>query len=237
MDAAALASVWSKHEPAVVENARFPPRGLDSSVWRTVAAGRVARPKVEDGAMGVGLLACSRVEAWLAVTDDHPVDTVEGLTQVALQGAWGQDKHLYQLLDLPWPLADRHWVLASTTNRALAAASGAWERAWENAPDWLPRARDKVGAERFDAALGVPVNRGSWLLVEVDASHTLAVYQAVADLGGGVPPAAAEAYTSATIASYFTSTERDAVSMRTRYGPGCTPQPGGDGVPIPCFSR
>lgn len=218
------------------ELARFPPRGLDASVWSQVAAGKIVRPKVDRGAMGVGLLDCERAAAWLAVTDDHPVDEVDGLTQIPLSGAWAGEKYLYQLLDLPWPFADRHWVLHGVTNRPLAAAAGVWERAWEDAPDWLPKARDRVGAERYDAALPVPVNRGSWLLVDTGEETTLAVYRAEADLGGGVPEGAAEAYTSATLDGYFRSTLRDARSMYTRYGPGCSPQPGGDGAPLPCFT-
>lgn len=236
MDAAALQQLWTQTAPAVEELARFSPRGLDSSVWTQVAAGKIARPKVERGAMGVGLLACDRAAAWLAITDDHPVQEVDGLTQIALSGAWAGEKYLYQLLDLPWPFADRHWVLHGTTNLALAAASGVWERAWESAPDWLPKARDRVGADRFDAALPVPVNRGSWLLVDAGEGATLAVYRAEADLGGGVPEGAAEAYTSATLDGYYRATLRDAASMATRYGAGCTPQPGGDGAPLPCFA-
>lgn len=234
MDAELLQRVWSENEPAVEELAQFPPRGLDASVWSQVAAGKVARPKVDTGAMGVGVLAVSRAEAWLAVTDDHPIDAVKGLTQVALQGAWATEKWLYQRIDLPWPLQDRHWVLHSTNNLALARASAAWERAWDSAPDWLPRAEPLAGSG-YAEAVTVPVNRGSWLLVALDDTHTLGVYRAQADLGGAVPEGAAEAYTASTLDELFRSTERNARSMRSRYGPGCTPQPGGDGQPLPCF--
>lgn len=236
LDAATLLTLWTGLEPAMVEHARFPPRGLDSSVWSTVAAGKVARPKVANGARGVGLLACSRAEAWLAVTDDHPVDVVAGLTQVAVRGAWATEKLLYQRLDLPWPFIDRHWVLHSVNNHALAQAAGVWERAWDSDPTALGGARALTDAAAFDAALPVPVNRGSWLLVTVDATHTLGVYTAEADLGGGVPASAAEAYTAATLDDLFRSTLADAIDLRHRYGPGCTAQPGGDGVVIPCFT-
>lgn len=235
LDAASLLALWSRLEPAVVEHARFPPSGLDSSLWQVVAAGKVAHPKAAVGARGVGILACSREAAWLAVTDDHPVDVVSGLSQVALRGAWASEKRLYQRLDLPWPFVDRHWVLHSTNNVALAQASGVWERAWENDVGALPAARALTDAAQFDAALPVPVNRGSWLLVALDATHTLGIYTAEADLGGGVPAAAAEAYTASTLDQLYASTLRDALDLRHRYGPGCVQQPGGDGLPIGCF--
>ena len=211
----------------------FPPGALRVS-WDAVAAGKVARVRQSAGVMGVGLLPCTLAEAWLAVTDDHPIDAVSGLTQIPLQGAWASEKWLYQLLDLPWPIADRHWVLHSTNNATLAA-HGAWERAWTLAADWLPKARAPVGAERWDAAVMTPVNQGSWLLVSVDANNTLGVYQARADLGGGVPEDAAEAYSAATLTDLFRATGRNAASMRTRYTTGCTPQPAPDGARIPCF--
>lgn len=219
----------------MAEHSRLPPGALPASTWDTVAAGRVARSRPATGAMGVGLLPVSLAEAWLAITDDHPVDAVEGLHQVALRGAWGSDKLLYQRIDLPWPFQDRHWVLDSRTTLALARASPAWERAWRADPAALSAARDRVGAATWDDAATVPVNEGAWLLVPVDATNTLGVYQGRADLGGGVPEAAAEAWTAAALDDLFASTTRNARSMRRRYGPGCTPQPGGDGAPIPCF--
>jgi hypothetical protein len=235
VDAGTLAARWAGIESAVEEHARFPPGALSVSIWQDIAAGKVARPRRADGAVGVGLLACSRAEAWLAVTDDHPVDTVKGLTQVALAGAWAGEKWLYQLIDLPWPVTDRHWVLHSTNNVALATSTGVWERVWTLADDWLPRARPLVDPARFDAAVQVPRNEGSWLLVDLDATHTLGIYQAHAALGGAVPAEAAEAYTASTLDSLFATTTRDAVSMRSRYAAPCVTQPGGDGRPIPCF--
>lgn len=234
MELAVLTEAWEQVSTAVATHARWPPTGMAEAL-PGVAAGKVVKVRSGSGVAGVGLLAVSREAAWLAVTDDHPVDAVSGLTQVALRGAWGGDKLLYQRLDLPWPFQDRHWVLQSETNRALAGASPAWERAWRNAPESLPAARARTDAAGFDGALGVVENDGAWLLVPVGASATLAVYQARVDLGGSLPEGAAEAWSAATLDALFRSTTRDAASMTGRYGPGCTPQPGGDGRPIPCF--
>lgn len=233
MTAAELSAAWSAHERAVEVSARMPPGALDASVWRTVAAGSVARTQSERGVRGVGVVGESVQAVWLAITDDAPVDVVSGLTQVALAGAWASDKLLYQRLDLPWPFADRHWVLRSASNRALAAA-GVWERAWESAPERLPEARGRTDAAAFDAALTVPVNRGSWLLLPLDAQDTLAIYQAQVQLGGSLPEGAADQYAAATLSELFASTLRDARSMHRRYRTGCT-QPDAAGAPIPCL--
>ena len=234
MDADTLTARWASIESAVEEHAMFPPGALRVS-WGAIATGRVEKVHRAAGVTGVGLLGCSQAEAWLAVTDDDPVDRVKGLTQFPLRGAWSSEKWLYQLLDLPWPIADRHWVLHTSSNAALARASGAWERSWSLAPEWLAQARSPAGAERWDAAVVTPTNEGSWLLVAVDSANTLALYQARVDLGGAVPADAAEAYAAATLADLYRTTTHDGQSMRTRYRAGCTPQPAPDGTPIPCF--
>jgi len=234
MDATALAALWASVEGAVADHASWSPGALPASTWTEIATGKVVRARSPVGATGVGVLRCSLAEAWLAVTDDHPVQAVEGLQQVALSGRWASEKWLYQLIDLPWPVVDRHWVLHSRNNPRLAGF-GVWERAWTLAEDWLPRARAEVGAERFDAAQTVVVNDGSWMLVAIDAANTFGVYQARVDLGGALPSGATDAYTNATLGELFRSTEANAHSMRTRYRAPCDAQPGPDGRAIPCF--
>lgn len=233
MTAAELSAAWSVHERAVEASGRMPPGALAASVWQTVAAGGVDREQTSRGVRGVGVVHDGIAAVWLAITDDTPVDSVSGLTQVALAGAWASDKLLYQRLDLPWPFVDRHWVLRSLTNRALAAA-GVWERAWESAPEALASARARTDAAAFDAALDVPVNRGSWLLLALGDTDTLAIYQAQVQLGGSLPAGAAEQYAAATLGDLYASTARDARSMHRRYRTACV-QPDGAGAPIPCF--
>lgn len=232
MTAAELAEVWSKLERVVEEQAVFPPGALGASVWDAVAAGKVATRKGEGRAVGVGVIDRPRERVWLSLTDDTPVHRVEGLTEARLEGAWAGPKVLYQLLDLPWPIQDRHWALKLWTNTKLALASGVWERAWTLAPERLAEGAAKVGA---DGAVPVERNDGGWLLVDLGAAGTLGVYQARVDLGGAVPEDAARAYASATMAENFELVERNADDVARRYGAGCVPQPGGDGKPIPCF--
>lgn len=233
MTAAELAAAWSQVERAVGEHAKFSPGALDSSVWSTVASGKVFHRQGDQGVCGVGVIQASREAVWLAVTDDHPVDVVSGLTQVAWNGAWASNKYLYQRLDLPWPFQDRHWVAHSQTNLAIAT-SGVWERAWTNAPELLPTARTKTDAAAFDGALAIPVNRGSWMLLGLTPSDTLAVYQARVQLGGELPSGAADRYAASSMPDFYDAMLNDARSMAKRYTKSCS-QPGGDGKVIPCF--
>lgn len=237
MTATTLAAVWAAVAPAISTQAAFPPPPLDARVWEEVAAGKVARRTIAGDTatvLGVGVLDATREEAWLSLTDDRLSAEIESLTEVALQGAWASPKRLYQRLDLPWPLNDRHWVIGLTNNAGLAA-SGVWERTWTLRTDLLDDARARTDAERFDAAETVSVNEGGWLLVPLDTGDTLAVYLARATLGGAIPDGAVDSYTRSSMTSLFEGVERNATNVRRRYGAGCTPQPGADGAPIPCF--
>ncbi|MDP2312843.1 MAG: hypothetical protein Q8P41_08050 [Pseudomonadota bacterium] len=242
MTATALAAVWAAVAPTVATSATFPPPALDARVWEEVANGKIARrtiggttPEEPATVLGVGVLDVSREEAWLSLTDDRLSAEIESLTEVALQGTWAAPKRLYQRLDLPWPLNDRHWVIALTNNARLATASGVWERAWTLRSDLLADARARTDTERFDAAETVTVNQGGWLLVPLADGDTLAVYQARATLGGAIPDGAVDSYTRSSMTSLFEGVERNVAKVRPRYGPGCAPQPGADGAPIPCF--
>ena len=240
MTAASLAAAWAAVSGAVTDLARFPPKALEASVFEEAAAGKVARrtlPGEPATVVGVGVLDISREEAWLSLTDDRLSAEIESLTEVALQGTWASPKLLYSRLDLPWPFADRHWVIQLSNNAALATRSGVWERAWNVRPDALAGARTRTDAAAFDAAEAVAINEGSWLLVSLDATHTLAVYQARATMGGGIPDGAVDTYTRSSLTGLYSGIERNAENVRRRYGPGCTPQPGADGAPVPCFTR
>lgn len=233
-----LAAAWAAVASIVATDARFPPT-LDDRLWAPVASGAVEQRTVKAEpawVMGVGVLPISREAAWLSLTDDHLSDDVEGLVEVALEGRWAAPKLLYQRLDLPWPFNDRHWVIGLANNAPLASRSAAWERSWSLRAEALPRARARTDAAAFDAAETVTVNEGSWLLVPVDPGHTLAVYQARATLGGAIPDGAVDAYTRSSMRGLFAGVTEHARAVHDRYGPGCTPQPGADGSPIPCFT-
>ena len=235
MDAAALAALWATVAGPVGQLARLPPPAPPEAVFSEAAAGRVGRMSLPGKGVGAwGLLPVPRELAWLAMTDDRLADDVESLTEVRLRGAWTQPKLIYQRLDLPWPFADRHWVLDVANTTVLAQQTGVWERAWTQDGDALAAVREKTDVALFDAAETLPHNRGNWLLVPVDSGHTLAIYQVWTDLGGSIPPAAVEAWVRASLSDLYADLTVHAAAVRARYGPGCDAQIGPDGKTIAC---
>jgi hypothetical protein len=236
VDAASLAALWAGLEAGVRRHAAFPPPPPTSSVLAAAAGGHVGRAALPGGGVVAwGVLPVPKTLVWLTLTDDHLADDVDALTEVALEGRWAQPKLLYQRIDLPWPFADRHWVLRLRNNGALAAETGAWERSWSVEPDALPGARARTDAARFDASEALTVNHGAWLLVSLDETHTLGIYQAATELGGNIPAEAADTWARSSLTGLYAGLETHARVVSARYGPGCSPQPGADGVPIPCF--
>lgn len=233
-----LVAAWAQVEEALDAHAVNSPPEPSEAVLREVAAGRVGKVVLGDrGVAGFGWFAEPREAIWLSLTDDHLADDVAGLEDVILEGGWASPKLMYQRLDLPWPVLDRHWVLRMANNAALADVSGAWERSWQLEDARLDEARARTDAAAFDGAMTMRANRGSWLLVPVPAGGTLGVYEAWVDLGGDVPVAAADAYAKSSLAGVFKGVREHVVDVAARYGPGCTPQPGADGVLIPCRAR
>ncbi len=234
MTAEALAAAWASVATTVAALAHQPPPPLPASVFVDAATGEVGRVKLPAGAVGVATIPAARGLVWLSLTDDRLSDDVAGLTEIALDGSWSSPKVLYQRLDLPWPVVDRHWVLRLRNNERLAAACDTWERTWTIDNARLAEARVRTDAEAFDGAVTMADNTGSWLLVSLGPAETLAVYQVRVDLGGNIPADAADAYTRSSMAGFIRGVEAHVADVVARYRGGCTPQPGGDGRPVPC---
>lgn len=236
MTGAEIAAIWAAALPAMQQDAKVAPPSFASPEWAELAAGRVVRKRATGATSGIvaaRVLAHDRPAVWLALTSDRMAAGVSDLTEIVLQGAWSQSKVLYQRFDLPAPLTDRHWVIKLANNTSLAQRAGVLERYWTADPAALPGARARTDAAAFDDALAVTTNSGSWLLLEA-GTQTLAVYQARLSFGGAVPDGVVDMVTGGGMGDMFTAVSKLATNMRDFYGPGCTPQPGGDGVPLPC---
>jgi hypothetical protein len=232
----ALAAAFAVCADALPSKARFPPPTPPSTVLADAAAGRVGKVDLPGGGVaGFAVLHATQALAWLSLTDDHLSDDVAGLTEVAMEGHGSEPKLLYQRLDLPWPVQDRHWILRMANGVGLARACGAWERSWEVDNTRLVEARAMTDAAAYDAAGLMAKNSGSWLLLPVTPGETFGIYQVWVDMGGNIPAEAAEMYARSSLASFVRGMEAHVEDVRLRYGPGCTPQVGGDGRPIPCL--
>ena len=111
----------------------------------------------------------------------------------------------YQFVNLPWPIADRHWTIRSQARTGVAETTGAWwEHGWTLAERGLERARDRVEAgtaadltaRQFERAVYLPMNDGGWLMARLPDGGTLVAVHATAELGGGLPDSWVARYVS-----------------------------------------
>lgn len=138
----------------------------------------------------------SREDLWWAAQDPH-FSVVDGLVEARLRTSSADAHSWYGFLDAPRPVADRHWVVDSWNNHALAEASGGrcWEHPWRLAADGLDLARAAhergdirgVSSEAFASAIWVPTSEGAWFAVTTGGPNTLFVYHTSASMGGAIP--------------------------------------------------
>ena len=146
----------------------------------------------------------------------------------------------------PGRFSDRHFLIRTTVNRALSAAQpGMWARSWELEPGGQATMRARVAqgavagldAERFDAAIYVPVNEGSWLFLDLPDGRTLFGYHATSALGGDIPDNLVSRYVMWGLDEIVRNVLERAERMEQHYVAGHRKFIGGDGQPIPHYSR
>ncbi len=147
-----------------------------------------------DRVIGLTWTDVPRDQLWVAIQDDDNWDgVVEGLSEETLPDSVVGHKWLFQHVDLPWPFANRQWLIEITNNTTLVEKSGGavWERTW-------------VPSDRRDAktiepdAVWVEVNDGGWFLVQVGGG-TLLSYHARTVVGGNIPDRVATRYAYSTL--------------------------------------
>ena len=191
------------------------PPNIPASAWARAAQGSVItgtddRSGVKLG-WGVGVFDVPIDTLWAALNDELRQGELLGLGHVELTaGAPCADRrHVMMLLPLP-VVSDRWWVVENRYATRLAAESGNTMRelSWTEVAD--PAAERLSPAARAAVADAVPVasNHGAWLLISLDATHTLAEYHARSDPGGELPAGAAAAFATSTIASTFEKIHR-----------------------------
>jgi hypothetical protein len=184
--------------PAVEAAAVYPIVFSDDELAE-IAAGGVARRRERlegaDRVLGVTWTPASRDALWIGIQDDAHFTLVEGLVDEQLPGSTNDQKLLYQRIDLPWPFADRQWVIGIRNNAALWAATsgGVWERTWS-----LSDARG--AAQESPDAVWVSVNDGGWLLADA-AGGTLIAYHVRSVVDGNIPDEAAAQWCFSTLES------------------------------------
>ena len=97
---------------------------------------------------------------------------------------------LYQLLDLPFPISNRFWIIEISSNADVYARSGGllWRREWRS----IENGQGEVYSLPLElqsgalSAVYAPVNEGSWTLLPVGVG-TIVLYEGRADSAGNLP--------------------------------------------------
>ena len=177
------------------------------------------------------------VSVWLAILDGKHAGLSVEYSEWTIS-ATPTSKVLYQHLDLPFPIANRHWILEAHSNGELYTKSGmtAWERSWaldargEAALASLPASVREAGA----SAIWTPKNRGGWLLLAVGWG-TLAIYQLETDIGGWIPDDLVASYALSTLKTLVDRTAALADRVAVHYTTGHNAIYAPDGTPVPPY--
>jgi len=137
----------------------------------------------------------SQAALWVASLDPH-LTVDPDLIEKKLAEHNGREIW-YGYYKLPYPFSDRHWVIESWNNLALAKATNgaSWEHAWQLAPGQESTvfsavregAVEGVDAAAVDSAVKTPHNHGAWLVIRLENGKSLLGYHATSTVGGSVP--------------------------------------------------
>lgn len=133
----------------------------------------------------------------------------------------------YQHLDMPWPLRDRHWVVQSEKNLALANDSDGqlWEHRWSLVPDAGQRITGlfeggpigDITPAKASKSVRLPLNNGAWMMASTSSSSTLVVVHATVDMGGIVPDSIVARQTRKNLSKMLRKIENDADTAWSNY--------------------
>lgn len=192
------------------------PLSLVATDWETLAAGGVVRRVLHrDGAdMAVGAIwtAASPAAAWITTFDGwHRSLSGDATNTTKLPGCTDMRRLVYTILDLPWPMVDRQWVVDNRPNTDLWAATAGrvWERAWQTAASSLAIHPDP-------AALWVDTNLGAWQFIEA-AGGSLVIFGARSSMGGAIPDALTVQWSKQTLGDVLRRLDQFAVTMPQHY--------------------
>lgn len=213
---------------------------LRGEVVRRKVRGRP--PANQDRVLGIVLTRLPRVQPWIVVTDPHfATDTQYAGKKLDPPDA--NPVRSYGFLDLPWPVADRHWVVDVATNRKLAEKTEGrcWERHWD-----LSRDGEKLAAEVYTTAglpgtdpaklsevIYTPVNAGSWIFVQLPKGLTLVAYQLATQVGGDIPEEALHSFALQAMGQLMRGVISKAEGVGGHYDAAHATLPAGDGAPLP----
>jgi hypothetical protein len=115
------------------------------------------------------------------------------------------------LMILPIPLIDdRWWVIGTHTNSDLLRMSEGQlrEMYWKQVDDFQPSTLSPSTRDRIEGMVHVTFTQGAWLLLQLDAEHTLGEYHSWVEPGGYIPSGPASPLASIGISRTFEAMEK-----------------------------
>jgi hypothetical protein len=217
--AAPVAEAWAGNSAAVSRASPVPVGLRESDLPTLLAGGTVARrTETEQGiyATGAVLVDTSIEAAWITIQD--AIDDPESRVRVEwVTGAPPGVRRVYNVLPLPFPLADRQWVMDLTNNRALFDATGGavWQRTWREVDPQLAPSPSPT-------AEWLPTNRGAWTLLPTD-DGVLVLFSVRTVFGGMIPAGLSNSWAVSTLHSSLKHLEARAKAMPAHYAPDHEP--------------
>lgn len=181
---------------------------------------------------GYMLLRRPRLAVWLAALDpDFPSNSM--LTEVQLMRDDSGRSQWYQHLSLPWPIADRHWVVTLQKDIEMARATDGfvWVHEWNLSENGEQLARETVAAGKagdltlksIEKAIYLPSNEGAWILFSLDSELTLLAYRVTTVVGGGIPDSWIATFAMAQLEGLLHEVDELAETSEANYDPEMHP--------------
>ena len=202
------------------------------------------RFKNEQGDLALGMIVSSEPlrDLWLGSLDPD-FDIVRNVRSYILPTPPDAVTRWYGLVDLPFPFVDRHFLITTVLNKAIAASSAGriWERAWHLEPDGVATMTPFVAAGKvagvdtaaFEKAIYTPVNYGAWFFVRLDERDTLVGYSCATVVGGDIPEGLVTQHVLSGLDELLRTVVARAKEMPKHYRDAHPLLVGGDGAPLP----
>ena len=202
----------------------------------------VTMDKSDRGWRASGLIAIkkSKKEIWVA-SRDQCRSQQKSTFEYVVDDYGGGSEDWYGLIELPWPLQNRHWMIRTKPNLKLARKTQ--DRIWERYWNLVDKAESKIQTKRKEGelpahakeAIFTPENAGAWFVIAIDSKTTILGYQVTTSVGGVIPDKVMMQFVSTTIDEMLIDMRGKTESIKDHYISPHTILFGGDGKPISYF--
>lgn len=194
--------------------------------------------------LAFALFPYPRDEVWVSAIDPHFLGN-DRLSEARLSSSGATDVW-YQLMDPPWPVKNRHWVIQVNKPAEVSEKThgDVWEQDWNLVPDGERIAMEATAAgrvpdvplERAKKSRYLEENVGAWTILRVTDDLTLIGYQVTIVMGGWVPDRLTRKFAMGALEDLMKSVDKAAADIREHYDSAHEPIWGGDDKPVPPFS-